>query len=68
MKIVKCGTDITTKLNNINGIITAACIRFNAVNYEVSYFNNGEYKQIWLSEAEFQVSNGSRKQIIGFNK
>lgn len=67
MKVVKCGTKVKTVLSNIEGIVTCASIRFTSVNYEVSYFNNGEYKQVWLNENEFTIINGT-KQIIGFKK
>lgn len=66
MKIVPCGSKVTSKINNIEGIVTAACIRFNLVNYEISYFSGQDYKQIWLTEAEFDFTD--KKKSIGFNQ
>ena len=66
MKIIACGTRVTTKLNSIEGIITAISIRFDTVNYEVSYFAGQDYKQIWLNEAEFNFT--TKKETIGFTK
>lgn len=65
MKVFECGSRIKTSLSVIPAIITAISIRFNAVAYEVSYFNNGEYKQIYLNETEFTLEDG-KKQTIGF--
>lgn len=65
MTIVKGGTKVTTVLSNIQGIVTGTSIRFEAISYEVSYFNNGEYKQVWLNESEFTITEG-KKQTIGF--
>ena len=66
MKVIPCGTHIKTKINSIEGIITAVSIRFKSVNYEVSYFSGQEYKQIWLNESEFEFF--SKRSTIGFSK
>jgi hypothetical protein len=66
IKIIKCGSKVTINLSAIEGYITAISIRFNAISYEVSYFNNGEYKQVWLHDTEFEILNKSNKQSIGF--
>ena len=66
MKVIPCGTHITTKLNSIPGIITGLSIRFTMVSYEVSYFNGQDYKQIWLTESEFNFT--GKKETIGFTK
>jgi len=66
MKVVKCGSKVKSVLINIEGIITAVSIRFEAVAYEVSYFNNGDYKQIWMNETEFELSSTAKKETIGF--
>lgn len=68
MKVVKCGSRVKSVLTNIEGIVTAASIRFNSVSYEVSYFNNGEYKQVWFNECEFELSSTAKKETIGFKK
>jgi len=62
MEVIPCGTKITSTLNNVEGIITAISIRFDTVNYEISYFAGVDYKQIWMNECEFSFS-GEKKQI-----
>lgn len=67
MKIIECGNKVITKINKIEGMITACIIRGNNVSYEVSYFDmNLEYKQVWLSIYEFD-SEINTKMNIGFN-
>lgn len=66
MQVHKCGAKVAISLNHdSDGLITAISIRFERVSYEVSYFNAGEYKQVWLDECEFTILNGD-KQKIGF--
>lgn len=66
MEVHKCGAKVAMTFNHdCEAIITAVSIRFERVVYEVSYFNTGEYKQIWLDECEFSLLNGE-KQRIGF--
>lgn len=57
MEILKCGLEVELKNTKIIAIITACCIRFDKVNYEVSYFNGLEYKSIWVNEKEFNAEN-----------
>jgi hypothetical protein len=64
MEVIKCGSMVAIKGNHdTDGIITCLSIRYNNVSYEVSYFNNGEYKQVWLVEDEFTLTNGDRIKI-----
>lgn len=63
-EVYPCGTQVTSKLSNIDGIITAISIRFSNVSYEIGYFSGHEYKQIWLYECEFVTS--VTKDKIGF--
>lgn len=66
MEIYQCGVKVKTKLGCIEAIITGLTIRFDAVAYELSYFNNEmEYKQVWMNENEFSVT-GETKIKIGF--
>jgi len=67
LKLYSCGSKVVTKLSNIEAIITGISIRFNAVSYELSYFINAEYKQVWLNECEFNISDKEVKRI-GFRK
>lgn len=68
MEIIKCGTEVITKIEQIHGIITCSSIRFDRVVYELSYFRNGEYRSCWLNESEFTLDKESSKQKIGFKK
>jgi len=68
MEVIKCGTEVITKIEQIHGIITCSSIRFDKVVYEFSYFRNGEYKNVWLHESEFILDKESNKQKIGFKK
>ena len=59
-----CGSIVKTKLSNIEGMITCQSIRFDKVQYEISYFNNGEQRTVWMNENEFETN--IEKQVIGF--
>lgn len=63
-EVYPCGTNVTSKLSNVNGIITGLSIRFANVSYEISYFSGHDYKQIWLYECEFTTT--TTKEQIGF--
>ena len=65
IEVVKCGTKATTKMSQIEGIVTGISIRFNRATYEISYFHNGEYKSVWLDESEFEIGE-CLKGRIGF--
>lgn len=66
MNIVPCGSRVTSKLNNVEGIVTGISIRFNTISYEISYFSGLDYKQIRMNECEFTFS--EKKKQIGFQK
>lgn len=61
-----CGSIVKTKLSKIEGMITCQSIRFDKIQYEISYFLNGEQKTIWMNENEFEVN--IEREIIGFIK
>ncbi len=66
MKVYECGSDVKTRIGHIEGKITGVTIRFEAVAYEISYFDGDmNYKSVWLNEIEFEIINGS-KRLIGF--
>ena len=65
IKIYQGGTIVKMKLHSIEAMITAASIRFNAVQYELSYYYNGDIKTVWCNENEFIVTN-DEKQKVGF--
>lgn len=65
MNVYKCGTNVLTKLGKVEGIITEVCIRFDSVQYGVSYFKDSEYKTVWLNENEFETDS-KQKNKVGF--
>ncbi len=67
MKVYECGTEINIKNVNIDGFITGINIRNKIVRYEISFFSNGKYNQMWMNEYEFKIKNGN-KTSIGFIK
>ncbi|MCH7928694.1 MAG: hypothetical protein IID03_12065 [Candidatus Dadabacteria bacterium] len=44
MKVYECGLKVTTVMGGIEGIIIGICIRFNRVQYELSYFEKGTHE------------------------
>ena len=63
IEVYECGSNCTTKIGKIEGIITGVNIRFERVIYEFSYFNNGEHKSVWLEECELDCSECSTNKI-----
>jgi len=68
LEIFATGTRVKTKIGEISGIITAATIRENRIQYEVSYFYDGQYKNVWLDECEFTTVGKSFGVTIGYKK
>ena len=67
MKVIPCGTIVTLKLNEeIKGMITALQVRFDRLQYEVAYEIAGEYKYLWVNEAEFELKDKNQFNEIGF--
>lgn len=65
MKIFKIGTPVITVSGSVRGIITAVSIRGDGGQYqshEVSYFQNGEYKCVWLMSFEFNPDVSNKKK------
>ncbi|MDD4689054.1 MAG: hypothetical protein PHE51_04830 [Eubacteriales bacterium] len=48
------GALVFIKLLELNGYITAICFRLGNISYEVSFFSNAEYKQIWMENFEIE--------------
>ena len=65
MIMYPCGIEVDIKVLNVKGFITAICIRETKIAYEISYFVNNEYKQIWLQDYEFSTER-KRDLEIGF--
>ncbi len=52
LKKFKFGDKVEITLLELFGYITAICYRGEYVTYEVSFFSNGEYRQIWFEGFE----------------
>lgn len=64
IEVLQHGSKVTMNGNHdVEGFITGIVIRRNYIQYEIGYFNNGDYKSIWLQEFEITVTNGERVQI-----
>lgn len=46
------GDLVSLKLLELNGYVTAICQRVGNYTYEISFFSNAEYKQIWVENFE----------------
>jgi len=66
MELYECGTNVKSVQGNMQGIITGINIRFGAIQYEFSYWLNGDHKSIWVSDVE--IESEKEKQKIGFIK
>lgn len=65
--LVPCGTLVEVSYSpEIKGMITAQFVRFDMVQYEISYFVGGDKVVIYLNENEFKIQ--SHPQEIGFSK
>lgn len=63
LQLYRCGQPVLLKNAGINGIITACCIRFRRVEYEISYFGNGEQFKVWANKAEFTCTKRASEKI-----
>lgn len=59
-----CGTMVKIKISGIKGMITCSSIRFDKIQYEVTYFLDSDHKVSWMNENEFETSD--KKQSIGY--
>lgn len=66
LKVFNCGTMVTTKLGNLEGMITCYSNRFMKIQYEITYYLNGEFKTVWLTDNEFTTNKSKTK--IGFKQ
>jgi len=66
MKMIKCGTLVTTKVGGVHGMITGATIRFENIIYEMTYYAADEFKTGWFKEEEINIDDSNVKKI-GFN-
>lgn len=56
MNVYKCGEKATPKCHQVTCMITCVTIRFDKVTYELSYFQHGEQKTVWMHEEEFDIT------------
>ena len=56
MEEIKCGDHAKTVIGKIPGMITGVLNRFGRMQYDFSYFVNGESKSVWMDKAEFIIT------------
>ena len=66
ISVYPSGTIVKMKLADLDGMITCSAIRFDKVQYEVTYFNKGAYETVWMNENEFETN--THKNRIGFKQ
>ena len=64
IELIPCGTLVKLKIGEIDGMITGINIRWDNIQYEVTYYLNGEIKETWFNEFEFTTENNIKK--IGY--
>ena len=68
LKVHSCGTEVKLKLAGINGFITAICIRQNRIEYEITYYTEGQQFKIWAHKSEFCPKEKEQSvKTIGFH-
>lgn len=65
MDVIPCGTTIVSKIAGIEGMIIAIKISFAQVDYDITFFIDGNFRNIWMNENEFDIKTTNR-QPIGF--
>ena len=65
---IPCSTIVKTICGNIVGMITAVVIRFEKVQYEITYESSGKFETTWMNEAEFKTMSEYEKIKIGFKR
>lgn len=64
IEIHPCGTKVFLKTGGAEGYISEVSIKFDNVQYFISYWNNG-VQTCWVNEKEFSTTN-QYKTEIGF--
>lgn len=64
MELIPCGTKVTSVIGSIEGMIVKIEINFNCISYNISYFVNPDFKNVWMNESEFTIT--INRQSIGF--
>lgn len=63
IEIYKQGTEVVLHNGGYNGFIISAQIQGSLVMYDISYYENGEYKHQWLMEFEFAAKKSEKIEI-----
>lgn len=66
LSVYKCGTKLLVNDSEFIGTIVAIYIKNELVQYEVGYFNKGEYMIALLNEDQFELKHGKNKSSIGY--
>ena len=64
MKIYPCGISVKVTQLGLHAVIETVSIKFDSVQYEVSYFIEGKQQLIWLNEVQFTTT--ANKVTIGY--
>lgn len=57
LNVYSVGTEVSTVVGKITAVITAILLRDKSIQYEIAYFNHGDYKSAWVYEFEIIVIN-----------
>lgn len=63
MNLIKCGSEVRTKMGKVTAMITAVNIRFDKVQYELSFFVNDKIETIWMNENEFIIDSEQTNKV-----
>ena len=64
INVFQCGTKVSTLIGKIDGMITCSSIRFDKIQYEITFNNDGKFETVWMNQSEFETI--AIKQTIGF--
>jgi len=60
-KIIPFNTKVKTVIGDIEMIVIGVCIREGWMEYQLSYFVNGEHKTCWINRSEFVICPTKKK-------
>lgn len=61
--LLKCGTNVITKVGRIAGIISQISIRYDIIRYEIMFYSDNDFKYVWMGYQEFIVSDEPIKKL-----
>ena len=62
------GTKAKTKIGGLQGMTTGVLLRDGRVQYEFSYFYEGDHKMLWLEEYELDFGEDKPGSTIGYKQ